>query len=149
MLLKILKESTRGIRTIATSVATGIVFSLSYLLINGFKCLTDNLNTKVIFNAKGLNVTTFIQEIENALATGGNVNLPISTQISDTNVGACANPVIVGAAIGLGYAALDLTFNYARQCAKSKAKRHQERENSHVDSPLLLNSAHSSSNLCC
>lgn len=122
MLLKIFKEIGRGCHTLATGVAAGVVFSVSYLIANGFKCLTNNISAKVSVNLANVNYTEIIQAIE---SHSGNVQLPINFQLADTNVAECTTPLIYGAAIGLGASAIYLTVQYAQQCAKRRGRVHR------------------------
>lgn len=140
MLFKLFKETGRSLFTIAASIGTGIVFSATYLIANGFKCLTNNLSANVSVNVSQLNYTAILQAIE---SHSGQINIPIDFQISDTNIGACASPLIAGAAIGLGASVLYLTSHYAQQCAKRKEK---QRSINNEESPLLREREHST---CC
>lgn len=122
MLLKVCKEIGRGCHTLATGIAAGIVFSVSYLIANGFKCLTNNISGKVSVNLDNVNYTQIIQAIE---SHSGNVQLPINFQLADNNIAECTTPLIYGAAIGLGASAMYLTIQYAQQCAKRKERSHR------------------------
>jgi hypothetical protein len=140
MLLKIFKEIGRGCHTLATGVAAGVVFSVSYLIANGFKCLTNNISAKVSVNLANVNYTEIIQAIE---SHSGNVQLPIYFQLADTNVAECTTPLIYGAAIGLGASAIYLTVQYAQQCAKRRGRAH--RAINDEETPFLR----TNQSLCC
>jgi phage tail tape-measure protein len=133
MLLKVLKEVAKSIQIMVTSIAAGAVAAVAYLVMNGFKCLTDNITAKITIDTAQLNLTAIFNEYENKEP----ITLPIGVQLQDNNITQCATPLAIGAGIGFGVSLLNLTFNYARLCSKRNKEKEKEPRVINEESALL------------
>ncbi|MCS5711356.1 hypothetical protein [Candidatus Berkiella aquae] len=119
MLLKAIKEVGRVLFTLGNSALLGTVAGITYIAANGFKCVTSNLQPGVTFDFGQLNYTELYEMF---LDHNGSFQLPIEIHPSLNNPGACAIPVIVGAAVGTGTGLLWLAAHYAEKQRKQTAR---------------------------
>ncbi len=122
---KVIKEVTESAFTLAVGGAVGVVSAVGILILDGFKCLTENLNPIITVDVSKLNLTEIINDFTHHK---GDIALPVKVNLVDDNLAPCVDPLKVGLGIGVGVAATVLVAKYAYQCANQREKRQKGRD---------------------
>lgn len=122
-MLKVIKEVTESGFKLIVGGAAGVVAAVGYLVLNGFKCLTDNINPVITVDASKLNLTEIYNDI---LHHKGKFPLPIGFALDDDNLAPCVDPLKWGLGAGLLLTGGALTVHYANKYAKHRNRSQKE-----------------------
>lgn len=140
--LKVIKEVCESAFMLVIGGAAGVVSAVGILVLNGFKCLTDNIHPIINVDASKLNLTEIFNDITHHK---GSFSLPVDIVLRDENLAPCIDPLKIGLGVGAGVAAAVLVTKYAYECSKQRANKSQEDQS---DDYLSINTGRKRKTCC-